>query len=141
MKSEAVQTSEYWLLMQVALRARHDFARLAEQKYGLTWIQLHTLCSLRPGEAVPMNAVSYLLVCDASNVTGIADRLIVQGLVVRQEDPQDRRIKMLSLTPKGETLRQDILNNLVYVAPPGLQQLSASEREQFKKLLMRALAQ
>ncbi len=39
-----------------------------------------------------------------SNVTGIIDRLVDQGLVSRTENPDDRRMLMLRLTEKGETL-------------------------------------
>jgi MarR family transcriptional regulator, organic hydroperoxide resistance regulator len=43
-----------------------------------------------------------------SNVTGIIDRLVDQGLVSRTENPEDRRMLMLRLTEKGENL----INNL-----------------------------
>ncbi len=39
-----------------------------------------------------------------SNVTGIIDRLAEQGLVTRAANPEDRRMLMLQLTPKGEQL-------------------------------------
>jgi DNA-binding MarR family transcriptional regulator len=39
-----------------------------------------------------------------SNVTGIIDRLVEQGLVTRAENPDDRRMLMLQLTSQGETL-------------------------------------
>ena len=37
-----------------------------------------------------------------SNITGIIDRLVEQGLVSRTEYPEDRRILLLQTTPKGE---------------------------------------
>jgi DNA-binding MarR family transcriptional regulator len=37
-----------------------------------------------------------------ANMTGIIDRLMEQGLVSRQENPQDRRMLMLRVTEKGE---------------------------------------
>jgi MarR family transcriptional regulator, organic hydroperoxide resistance regulator len=39
-----------------------------------------------------------------SNITGIIDRLVEQGLVTRAENPEDRRILLLQTTPKGETM-------------------------------------
>lgn len=38
------------------------------------------------------------------SVTGIVDHLVEQGLVSRQESPEDRRIFVLQVTPKGQTL-------------------------------------
>jgi len=39
-----------------------------------------------------------------SNITGIIDRLVEQGLVSRMENPEDRRILNLQITSKGEAL-------------------------------------
>jgi DNA-binding MarR family transcriptional regulator len=39
-----------------------------------------------------------------SNITGIIDRLVEQGLVSRTENPEDRRILNLQTTIKGEAL-------------------------------------
>ncbi len=39
-----------------------------------------------------------------SNITGIIDRLVEQGFVSRQENPEDRRQLILSLTDKGQNI-------------------------------------
>lgn len=36
-----------------------------------------------------------------ATLTGIVDRLVVQDLVTRREDPRDRRVRRLELTPAG----------------------------------------
>ena len=38
------------------------------------------------------------------NVTGIVDRLVEQGLVSREENPEDRRMLLLKTTDKGKAL-------------------------------------
>lgn len=43
-----------------------------------------------------------------SNVTGIVDRLVEQKLVIRQENPEDRRMLMLGATAKGEALAAEL---------------------------------
>lgn len=43
-------------------------------------------------------------------VTGIVDRLIAQGLVSRHEDPHDRRVRRVRLTPAGAALVEDLNN-------------------------------
>ena len=42
-----------------------------------------------------------LLVVDRSNVTGLLDRLEKNGLVRRQDDPDDRRVYQILITPAG----------------------------------------
>ncbi len=48
-----------------------------------------------------MRALAGLLACDASNITGLVDRLEAQGLVSRHLDPGDRRVKNVVATEKG----------------------------------------
>ena len=94
-------------LLQLMERLKRDILELAEE-HGLTRMQLFALHSIdRQGE-VAMGQVADLLGCDASNVTGIVDRLVAHGLVERHEGPHDRRTKKLSLTPKGHELLEAI---------------------------------
>jgi len=53
---------------------------------------------------VPMRDVALQLGCDASNVTGIVDRLEQRGLVERRAAPADRRVKTLVITSSGTEL-------------------------------------
>src|SRR4249920_1483443 len=78
-------------------------AELAE--LGLTFAQAHALRLLDPEQPLPMNAVAEGLFCDASNVTGIADRLEARGLIERRSAGGDRRVKALALTPAGTEAR------------------------------------
>jgi len=82
--------------VMVAVAARHD---LTAQQVGL----LRVL-----DEPVSMRAFAEELSCDPSNVTGLVDRVERLGLVDRVADPDDRRIRMLTLTPKGRRLREKI---------------------------------
>ncbi len=80
----------------VAVAARHD---LTAQQVGL----LRLL-----EEPVSMRAFAEELACDPSNVTGLVDRVERLGLVDRIPAAADRRIRMLTLTAKGRTLRDRI---------------------------------
>lgn len=66
---------------------------------GLTMTQAKMLILLR--QPLPMRALAGLLACDASNITGLVDRLEAHGLVSRHLDPADRRIKNVVATEKG----------------------------------------
>src|SRR5207253_7076927 len=82
-------------------------AKLAE--LGLSFSQAHALRLLDPDEPMPMSALAERLFCDASNVTGIADRLEARGLVRRQSSEGDRRVKALTITPAGTKLRKQVM--------------------------------
>lgn len=124
----------YCLLLQTQHRTKPALMKLADE-HDLTGVQLHTLLSLSPGEAIPMHAVSLMLACDASNVTGIVDRLLGHDLITRQENPEDRRVKMISLSDKGEAVRQKLIQTLANYELPGVSRLSDDEIVQLKVIL------
>ena len=74
----------------MAERAKADFAEVAGQ-LGLTPLQARTVLWLEQPSA--MGGLVEHLSCDASNVTGLADRLETHGLVERVTGP-DRRVKL-----------------------------------------------
>ena len=49
------------------------------------------------------------------SATGIVDRLVERGLVVREEDPQDRRLVLCALTPEGERMATSLYEGDVAV--------------------------
>ena len=62
---------------------------------------------------LPMSTLADALACDASNVTGIVDKLESRGLITRQGADHDRRIKMLFVTERGRSLRDRLINRLL----------------------------
>ncbi|HSW90578.1 MAG TPA: MarR family transcriptional regulator [Candidatus Saccharimonadales bacterium] len=124
----------YWMLIQVAFRSKHGLMKLAE-KYDLTGVQLYSLGAMNPHEAIPMNELSFILLCDASNVTGIVDRLLTQGYIKREENPTDRRVKLITLTPEGEKLRAALLEEASRYELPEMKRLTNNQRNELKSML------
>lgn len=121
----------------VELRRRmmgHMEARVAE--LDLTLPQAMLLRSL--DQPMLMKDVAGRLHCDASNVTGIVDRLEVRGLVSRRGRPGDRRAKELTLTASGAEMRRRVEAALETM--PGVSDLSATDLRALRDLLGRALA-
>ena len=93
---------------------------------------------MQPDRPIPMGRLAETLSCDASNVTGLVDRLESRGLVARQASPADRRVKVLVLTPTGARLRARLHQRLA--APPDpFQRLSESEQQALVRILERLL--
>lgn len=104
-------------------------------RLGLTVPQAVLLRELeRP---MAMNEVAGRMHCDASNLTGIVDRLENRGLVERRARAGDRRIKELVLTDDGRRLRSDVVR--VIESTPGISALSPGEQATLHRLLSRAL--
>lgn len=109
---------------------RRAFALVAET-HGLTPPQARSILLLR--DPTPMRAIAEHLACDASNVTGIADRLHLRGLV-DSTPGDDRRVKLLTLTSKGRQLRRALQRQLGEQTPM-MTRLSPAERRQLVALL------
>jgi DNA-binding MarR family transcriptional regulator len=100
----------------------------------LSPIQCHVLHLIEPGRPLPMGRLADTLSCDASNVTGLVDRLESRGLVRRQPSAEDRRVKVLRLTPAGTRLRAQLLRRMTREALP-LSRLSLDQQRTLVTIL------
>ena len=84
-------------------RSVHEFI-LAMKDFGLSPSQLHTLMRLHYHGSCPVSAIGGDLGVTAAAASQITDRLAGMGLVERIEDPNDRRVRQVVLTPQGRSL-------------------------------------
>ena len=125
-----------WFQMQARLEAH--FTDLAAQ-YGLSAIQAKVLLQLPAADAATtMRALAGQLQYDASNLTGVVDRLEAMGAVRRQPHPEDRRVKRVELTPEGRRLRDAFWEKLTNRSGP-LGRLSSTELVSLRALLVSAM--
>ena len=117
------------------IERRRRGAELAD--LGLTFAQAHALRVLDPERALPMSTLARDLACDASNVTGIADRLEARGLIERRSAEGDRRVKVLMLTPAGTDLRERVLE-LMTRPPAAIAALPPADQRALRDILRRA---
>ncbi|MCC9310619.1 MarR family transcriptional regulator [Kitasatospora sp. RB6PN24] len=99
MEAVAGVSSAFWI----------DFAAAAA-RHGLSATQGKALGAVL--EPVPMRALAERLGCDASNVTGIVDRLESLGLATREAAAADRRVKIVTITPTGAEVLQAIRDDM-----------------------------
>ena len=77
--------------------------------YGITAAQYNVLSALAAEwEGISQRELGDLLVVDRSNVTGLVDRMERAGWVRRSDDPADRRVYRVKLTPAGRGLWEKI---------------------------------
>jgi len=77
-------------------------------KLNLTIPQLKSLFYISRHGRVNLSGLASGIRVTPANVTGIADRLVEQGLLTRTPDPDDRRVSWLRATDKGKTLINDL---------------------------------
>jgi MarR family transcriptional regulator, organic hydroperoxide resistance regulator len=125
------------LFFGVMTRMKQHFAdRSAE--FDLSFVQALALRELE--EPLSMRELADRLNCDASNVTGIVDRLEERDLVERQIVPGDRRVKRLVLTDAGQELRRAHHKRLLAEIPL-VANLSQPDRNVLADLFRRVAAE
>ncbi len=125
------------LLTQLFFAQRASLPTLAAE-LRLSPAQCHVLHLIEPGRPLPMGQLAATLACDASNVTGLVDRLESRGLVRRHPSAGDRRVKVLDLTPAGSRLRTLLLDRMT-TPPATLRRLSVREQRALVRILTRLL--
>lgn len=132
--------TEAWsLFLGVLFDERPPRVPAVAAQFDVSPMGLRLLQSLEPGTEVPMSAVAERLFCDASNVTGMVDRLEARGLLERREDPRDRRVKRITLTDEGAAVRERVLERL-YEPPAAIARLSRADQRALRDLMRRAVA-
>lgn len=85
-------------------------------------------------------AATCLNVHAQSTASRVVDRLVRDGFISRQEDPEDRRQKRLTLTARGRAVVEEGEQIMGRRTIPMLDALDEAEREQFRRLLAKMLS-
>lgn len=120
-----------------------QFMKAAKQRslseFDLTPAQAQLLVFLNPDRPLPMSELANRLGCDASNVTGLVDRLEERGLLERRADAEDRRVKMIAVTSSGAKEIAKIHDHW-YQAPAAIAGLPAKDLKELLRILRKAAA-
>lgn len=105
----------------------------------ITLPQLWVLEFLSRHGGCPMNELARFLRISRPAVTGLVDRLIVQGLVSRQGDLQDRRVVRVALTAKGQHVLSSIWSQKRRMLQEVFGRISSADRAQYLATLERVV--
>jgi MarR family 2-MHQ and catechol resistance regulon transcriptional repressor len=93
-----------WLVFGKAFQAavKYLYAGLAET--GIDDTDFRILEALLNKGPLPVNTIGPKVYLTPGSISVAIDRLLDRGLVRRVESPEDRRVRIVSLTPKGTRL-------------------------------------
>jgi DNA-binding MarR family transcriptional regulator len=128
---------EAWAPLFELIQDRMRHFPLLAAEFELSPVQAHVLRTLGYGPQ-PMSMLADYLSCDASNVTGLVDRLETRGLVERRNAEHDRRVKMLCLTSVGAEVRRRLMDRLSE-PPAAIASLSAEDLRVLRDVMLRAV--
>lgn len=130
--------AEAWqLLMGLVLDQRWRWPEVATE-LGISQAGLRALLAIDPQDARPMRDLAQTMNCDASYVTAMIDDLERAGYAERRAATQDRRVKIVALTPAGIGALRTAQDGLL-AAPPQLARLTSAQQRSLARLLHLAL--
>ena len=103
--------------------------------FGLTPVQFAALAAIRTQPDIDATRLSQLIAFDRSTIGNVLARLQSKGLIERQSDREDKRVKRLRLTPAGTRLLGRIQKPVVRAQKRILEPLTPAEQRQFMALL------
>src|SRR6202795_20206 len=95
-----------WLVLAKAFRAlmAHSVESLDLSRAGLGDSDFRVLEALLHKGPLPVNTIGPKVWLTPGSISVAVDRLVKKGLVSRKDDPDDRRVRRVELTPKGRAL-------------------------------------
>ena len=88
-----------------------DFMRFMKQQ-GLSMPQINALMYIYHAGECQVSDIGILADASKAAASQLVERLVQQGLVERQEDPANRRMKIVKLSSKGhELIRSSVTTN------------------------------
>ncbi len=128
---------EAWTLLFQLFRSQRREMIAMKTELQLNPAQVHLLFNLEPGQPVPMSELAESLVLDASYITGLVDKMEDRGLLQRQANPSDRRVKLISLTAEGVKTRE-MVQERVSQPPPFIAGLPPEDLIALRDIFQRA---
>ena len=115
-------------------------AEVEQAGFDLTPVQYAALAAIHANPGIDQITLAGLIAYDRTTITGVIDRLVQKGLVVRQTSSRDRRARELKVTDEGrETLRK-ITPAVEAAQRIMLRGLTEAETKELVRLLKKAIA-
>lgn len=105
------------------------------EAHGLTPVQYAVLHTVGHTPGIDQRTLSGRVGLDTSTVAGVVDRLEVRALLSRSASPDDRRVRLLTLTRGGVTLLREVEPDMLKAQQRILAPLPKAQRGEFMRML------
>src|SRR5580658_5749934 len=104
MAQRTQRADHVWLVMIKAMRALTRYGVSAIEDTGLGESDFRVLEVLLHKGPLPVNTIGPIVGLTPGSISVAVDRLFEKGLVSRVESTEDRRVRIVALTPRGKNL-------------------------------------
>jgi MarR family 2-MHQ and catechol resistance regulon transcriptional repressor len=137
MKKDAPTPAHAWLVMLKAMQAISRYALADIEKAGLGDSDFRVLEVLLNKGPLPVNVIGPKVNLTPGSISVAVDRLVAKGLVSRAESSEDRRVRIVALTPRGKSVITPIFRAHIATMEKVFAGLSRDEIRQLETQLKR----
>ncbi len=105
------------------------------EPHGVTPVQYAALQSVCNTPGIDQRTLARGIGFDTSTIAGVIDRLEARGLLARSTTPDDRRVRLLSLTDEGHDVLAALTPAMRRAQDRMLEPLPPAERAEFMRML------
>lgn len=105
------------------------------EAHGVTPVQYAALQALANTPGIDQRTLARSIGVDTSTAGGVIDRLESRGLLVRSTTPDDRRVRLLTLTSDAHALLEALLPAMQRAQARMLEPLPERDRTEFMRML------
>jgi DNA-binding MarR family transcriptional regulator len=136
----AASTSALATFLQAYLHPLVDEMSGLVKEHGLSMPQFATLQHLHAWAPRSVSAIAAHLNLSLASTSHLVDRLVGKGLLVREEDPDDRRQKRVDLAPAGRALVAETHARSAGVLDALLREVAPAKRAELERVLADVVA-
>lgn len=103
--------------------------------HGVTPVQYAALQTVANSPGIDQRSLARAIGFDTSTIAAVVDRLEARGLLLRAVSPDDRRVRLLTLTADGQRTLEAVIPGMRRAQERMLEPLPKAERTEFMRML------
>jgi DNA-binding MarR family transcriptional regulator len=115
-------------------------AEVGDAGFDLTPVQYAALAAIKLNPGIDQVTLAGLIAYDRTTITGVVDRLVQKGLLLRHASSRDRRARELQITDAGKRTLRGITPAVEAAQRSMLRGLTEKEGTDLVRLLRKAIA-
>ena len=132
--SSDVPDCTVFLLGKAYQKAHSDFKKQLKP-FGLTNMQHLVLEGLWYEEGMTASELGKVLILDKATLSGVLDRMVEGGWIVKKQDPEDKRVNRLFPSAKANQMKSELIDARKQANEKLLADFNPEEQLLFKRLL------
>ena len=124
-----------WFNVDIALRSVDSIYKKEIGELGLAVVEWYVLRTLYEKDGQMASRLAEAIGRPATSFTPILDKIQSKGLIERQQHTRDRRALKIYLTPKGQSLKEEVLASADRIEDKIKQHFSEKDRQAYESVV------